>query len=559
MKPKQDSYVIGVDFGTDSARAILLSLKDGETLAKAEAKYPRWSAGKYQEPENKLFRQHPLDYLEALQKCISDILSMAGPFAKAKVAGLGVCATGSTPCPVDPEGTPLSLLPDFSENVDAMFHLWKDHTASHEAEKINAILSNCEGQDFTKYQGKYISEWYWSKILHAYHSAPEVAKKAATWMELCDWIPNLLTGRRGLTQLYRSACAAGHKALWHSAWGGLPNRSCLVRIHPYLGQIHDSYSSTPMAADQPAGVIVKIWAEKLGLPETLIVGGSSLDAHAGAVGVGIQPGVMVVSLGTSTVNILVEEPERLADKQLTHVCGQAENSVLPGLVGLETSQAAFGDVYRWFQDLLMWPIGQFLKTSPDLSSAHRETLMNGFRSNLLRHLTAQAEALPIEGALTALDWFNGRRYPHADENLKSAIVGLDLGSGAPEIFQGLVLGTVLGQKRIIDELEKGGVRVRDILAVGGISRKSPYIMQTLADVLHRSIKVCRTTHASARGGAMYAAVGCGAYKTISAAGRTLAGKVIKVYKPDASKFCEVDRAYQRYLRLGKFVENESAF
>jgi L-ribulokinase len=378
-------------------------------------------------------------------------------------------------------------------------------------------------------------------------------------MECCDWIPNLLTGRRGITQLYRSACAAGHKALWHSAWGGLPNRSCLARIHPYLGQIYDSYFGTPMAADRPAGVIEKTWAEKLGLPTTVIVGGSSLDAHAGAVGAGIQPGLMVVSLGTSTVNILVEEPERLADKQLTHVCGQAENSVLPGRVGLETGQAAFGDIYRWFQDLLMWPVEEFVKTLPDLSFAHREAFVDGFCSNLLRDLTSKAEALPIEGALTALDWFNGRRYPYADENLKAAIAGLDLGSGAPEIFQGLVLGTVFGQKRIIDALEKGGVRVQDILAVGGISRKSPTIMQTLADVLQRSIKVCRTTQASARGAAIYAAVGCGAYATIPAAQEVLAGKVERVYRPDRTKGKAYHQAYQHYLRLGECVQGEDPF
>ena len=559
MKANQEALVIGLDLGTDSARGVLVNCDDGETLASAEAHYPRWSEGKYQDPERSLYRQHPLDYLEALESCVSSVLSQAGQAVRGQIVGLGVATTGSTPCPVNYEGMPLALQPEFNENPDAMFHLWKDHTAKREAERINEILANCASQDFTRYQGKYISEWYWAKLLHAYQQAPEVAENAATWIECCDWIPSMLSGRVGSSQLYRSACAAGHKALWHSAWGGLPEKSCLSKIHPYLGRIYDSYKNEPKAADQPAGVISNKWAEKLGLPETAVIGGSSLDAHAGAVGAGIQLGVLVVSLGTSTVNILVEDPENLKGKRITHICGQAENSVLPGMMGLESSQAAFGDVYRWFQDLLMWPLESLLKYSQTLSSDPSEKVINEIRSNLLGKLTSEAQALPLEGVVTALDWFNGRRYPFANENLHSAMMGLGLSTSAPEIFQGLVLGTVFGQRQIVEELVNVGVRVREIRAVGGISRKSPYVIQSLADCLGQPINVCHTAHASASGAAIYAAVGCEAYPSISAAQEVMSGKVERIYEPDLAKSEAYNQAYQRYLSLGEFVQGGDSY
>ena len=363
----KDGYVIGVDFGSDSVRCVIVDITNGSTCSEAESGYSRWLDKKYQDPEKRLFRQHPLDYLESFKWCINVALDQAGEKIRKKILSIAIDATGSTPCPVDKEGTPLALLPEFSDNVNAMFYLWKDHTAIKEAEQITKALSDFEGIDYTKYQGTYASEWFWAKILHAKNVDPEVTKATYTWVEHCDWIPAILTGNTNPNKMVRCACAAGHKALWHSEWNGLPDRRCLAGIDPFLGQIHDTYVNQPQAADHAVGTITREWADALGVPESTVIGGSSIDAHAGAVGAGIRKRVMVVNIGTSTVNMLIEDAENLEGKNLIHACGQAENSVLPGYVGIETSQAAFGDVYAWLRNFLLWPIENIVMFSPALS------------------------------------------------------------------------------------------------------------------------------------------------------------------------------------------------
>ena len=552
----KDGYVIGVDFGSDSVRCVIVDITNGATCAEAESGYFRWLEKKYQDPEKRLFRQHPLDYLESLKRCIKTALDQAGTTVRKKILSISVDTTGSTPCPVDKVGTPLALLPEFSENVNAMFYLWKDHTAIEEAEQINKALSNFQGIDYTKYQGTYASEWFWAKILHAKNVDTDVTKATYTWVEHCDWIPAILTGNSNPDKLYRCACAAGHKALWHSEWNGLPDRRCLAGIDPFLGRIYDTYVNKPQPADQIVGTITREWADALGVPESTVIGGSSLDAHAGAVGAGIRKRVMVVNIGTSTVNMLVEDAESLEGKDLTHACGQAENSILPGYVGIETSQAAFGDVYAWLRDFLMWPIENIIMDSPALSRAEKGRIRRQVHQKILDELARQAETLEIEDAIVALDWFNGRRYPNTNESLTSAIAGISLSTDAPAFYQALVMATVFGQKKILDSLTVEGVEIDEMIAVGGIAQKSPYIMQMMADILNCPIKVSKTTQACARGAAIYAAVACGAFETIMDAQEKLCEDFIRTYDPSPEKAKQTILLYKKYLSLGDFIENK---
>lgn len=550
----QPGFVIGVDFGTDSARALVMDLTKGETCGMAESGYPRWLAGAYQDPAAHRFRHHPADYLEAFVDCVNRALAEAGPGVWELVRGLAVDATGSTPAPVNGEGTPLALLPEFWENPNAMFCLWKDHTAVGEAREINRALSAWEGQDYTRYQGTYASEWYWAKILHARRTAPAVAAAAPGWVELCDWIPALLTGRIAPEATARCACAAGHKALWHSAWGGLPDRRCLASLDPYLGIVHDHYGGPPILAGEPVGRLRSDWARTLGLPEGIRIAAGSLDAHAGAVGAGIRPDTMVVNIGTSTVNLLVSEAAALAGKDLRSVCGQAEDSILPGLVGIETSQAAFGDLFAWLRDLMLWPVEVILMDSDCVDPATRATIHRELREGLLPHLAEAAADSPLAATPMALDWFNGRRYPRINESLQGAISGLSLGTTAPDLYQALALGAVFGQKRILDSLQAAGLRIDLVIAVGGIPHKAPKIMQLLADVLDIPIRVSETVQAAARGAAIYAAVGVGAAPSFAAAQARYCEGIRRTYAPDPARGPLLDRAYRAYLALGAFME-----
>jgi len=354
--------------------------------------------------------------------------------------------------------------------------------------------------------------------------------------------------------MYRCACGAGHKGLWHSEWQGLPPQECLTAVHPYLAKIGRTFGTSPLPADHAVGVISKEWSENLRIPREVIIGGSSLDAHAGAVGAGIRKHVCVTNLGTSAVNMLIEDAETLHGKDLKHVCGQAENSIIPGYVGVETSQAAFGDVYAWLNDLLLWPVRNIIAHTDAIGRGERGRVCLQAEERLLIELSKQAEKLSASDELIALDWFNGRRYPNQNELLKSGIVGLSLGIGAPALYQTLVMATVFGQKRVIDCLIEGGIKINEIIAVGGIAQKSPYIMQMMADVLDRPIQISASDQACARGAAIYAAVACGVYQSIPEAQKKLCEGFIRTYIPGSKNKKIYSSAYEKYRALGDFVE-----
>lgn len=542
-------YVIGVDFGTDSARALVIDGHSGVVAGEAQQVYRRWTEGKYQDPDKSMYRQHPLDYIEALESAVCRALDAAGENVRKNVVGISVDTTGSTPCPVNREGVPLALLDEFSENVNAMFHLWKDHTAVAEAVEISKAFSDYNGTDYTRYQGTYSSEWYWAKILHTSRTDRDVREAAWSWVEHCDWITGLLTGNLVPEKMYRCSCAAGHKALWHSAWGGLPSVDCLSGIDPYLGRVAETFGTNVRPADHPAGRITPEWAKRLGVPEGTTVGGTSLDAHAGAVGAGIKKNVLVTNVGTSTVDMLIEHAGVLEGKNLKHACGMAENSIVPGYVGIEAGQAAFGDIFAWFRKLLMWPVSNMGLVD--------EKTARAIGDRLIEALTEEARLLDDESALTALDWFNGRRYPNTNEFVTAAITGLTLGTTAPQIFKALANAAVFGLKRIVDSFRNEGLRIDEVIAVGGIAQKSPYIMQMTADVLGCRVNVSATTQACARGAAIYAAVSAGLYDTIEEAQEHLCEGYTRSYDPDPVKKDAYEKLYAKYCALAEFVERNT--
>ena len=543
----QMNYVLGIDFGSDSVRAVIVCAADGQIAAEASAVYPRWARGLYCDPSVRQFRQHPLDYLEALCTCVTEACAAAGETVSNRIVALSIDTTGSTPCPVDRMGTPLALLPGFEENPNAMFHLWKDHTAGAEAAEITACFS-AGTPDYTAYQGPYSSEWYWAKILHTIRQDPAVRAAAYTWVEHCDWIANLLVDRTKPELAYHDACAAGHKAYWHSSWGGLPAKERLAQLDPYLVQVHDAFVQPPEPCAVVLGTITPEWAQRLHLPAQTLVCGGSFDAHAGAVGAGVCAGTMVVNIGTSAVNMIVERVDALHSTGFAELAGQAENSILPGYIGIETSQSAFGDTYAWLKRLLLWPLDGLLGDSA-LPQEQQQALVQHAEQQLLPMLEQAAKALPPQPELVALDWFNGRRYPCNNDQASSAISGLDLGVSAPALYRALVEATAYGQRRLVTGLTEHGIRIDRIIAVGGIAQKSPFVMQTLSDVLQRPIMVSPVLQTCALGAAIYASVGAGLYPSVEQAQTAICRPCQTVYRPDPAIAAYHERKYQRYCDL----------
>jgi len=530
-------YVIGADFGTDSVRCILADAADGRIIARSVENYQRWKAGLYCDAGGNRYRQHPLDYVESFEKCVKDVLEQAGdPSAADHVAGISFDTTASTPAIVSRTGTPLALMEKYASNPDAMFILWKDHTAIQEADKINEAASRQE-VDFTRYcGGKYSCEWVWAKVMHALKSSPELIEDAYSWVEHCDWMAALLCGDTRPEQIARSRCAAGHKAMWHESWGGLPPWDFLESADPVLSVFKGHLYDRTLTSDCRAGTLCREWASRLGLKEGIAVGVGAIDCHFGAVGAGIVPGVLVKVMGTSTCDIAICPSEDVGDNIVKGICGQADGSVVPGYIGLEAGQAAFGDVYAWFSNLLEWHQTLYGEESR--------------RDDIIRSLSEEAEKLPVtEDDMVALDWFNGRRTPDSDQRVKAKITGLSMSATAPHVFKALVEATAFGSRAINERFREEGVAVGDVIAVGGISRKSPYVMQTMADVLGVPIKVSGSGQACALGAAMFASVAAGIYPDIFTAQRKMGQPFAAEYRPDASRHAVFDKLYEKYLSL----------
>ena len=550
-------YTIGLDYGTDSVRSLIVNVENGEEVASAVFNYPRWKKQMYCNAPGNRFRQHPKDYLEGLEFTIVEALKQAPAGVAENVVGISVDTTGSTPIAVDEKGVPLSLTPGFQENPNAMFVLWKDHTAVKEAEEINQLAKKW-AIDFTKFEGGiYSSEWFWAKLLHVIREDAGVFRAAYSWVEHCDWIPAVLTRNTNPKTLKRSRCAAGHKAMWHEAFDGLPSEEFLVALDPLLSGLRDRLFKETFTCDISAGKLTPEWAEKLGLSTDVFVGVGAFDAHLGAVGAEIQPYYLSKVMGTSTCDMLIAPMEEVGDKLVNGICGQVDGSIVPGMLGLEAGQSAFGDIYAWFKKLLEWPLQNILAESTLIDEATKQKLIDETSDKIIAKLSEEAAKIPIaESGIVALDWMNGRRTPDANQNLKGAIAGLNLGSDAPRIFRALVEATAFGSKAINDRFISEGVRIDGVIALGGVAKKSPFVMQIVADVLNMPIKVARSEQACALGSAMAAAVVAGVYPNTAEAQKNMGGGIETEYHPIPENFEKYKPLYEQYKKFGKLIEFE---
>ncbi|MDD2797654.1 MAG: ribulokinase [Bacteroidales bacterium] len=551
----QPNYVIGVDYGTDSVRALLVDAESGAEIALSVFEYPRWKNGLYCNPSKNQFRQHPLDYIEGLEFTIREIIRQC-PDATHLVKGISIDTTGSTPIAVDSDGTPLALKKGFETNPNAMFVLWKDHTAIKEADEINHLCRHWGGLDFSKYSGGiYSSEWYWSKVLHIIREDKSIANNCFSWVEHCDWMPALLTGKTNPKTMKRGRCAAGHKALWHADWSGFPSDEFLVNLDPQLVDFKHNMPAETITADIAVGTLSKEWADSLGLNESVVVGSGAFDAHIGAVGGEIKPYYLSKVIGTSTCDMLIAPRLDMQNIVVKGICGQVDGSIVNEMDGMEAGQSAFGDIYAWFKKVLMWPVENILASTQTVNSEVREKLISEISDNLIKKLTEEAEQISIgESGLVALDWMNGRRTPDANQNLKGVISGINLGSDAPRIFRSLVEATAFGSKAIVDRFKAEGVRIDGVVALGGVAKKSPFIMQILADVLNVPIQVVASEQTCALGSAMYAAVAAGIYPNIHLAQVKMGQGFEKTYQPISENSEKYQLLYDQYNKLGKLIE-----
>jgi L-ribulokinase len=551
-----ERLLIGMDFGTDSVRSVVIDADSGKELANEVSYYTRWGAGKFCDPSRNMFRQHPLDYIEGMETSVKGALAKAGKRAGKSVVGIGIDTTGSTPCAVDQGGTPLALTKGFEEDPSAMFVLWKDHTAVKEAELINKTARTWGGTDFTRYEGGvYSSEWFWSKILHVIKEDSRVRTAAFSWVEHCDWMPALLTGTTDPLTMKRSRCAAGHKAMWHPDWEGLPPEAFLTKVSPVLKGLRERLYSQTYTSDESAGGLTAEWAKRLGLEPGVAVAVGAFDAHMGAVGGGITDRTLVKIMGTSTCDVLVAPQKAVKGKLVPGICGQVDGSVIPGMIGLEAGQSAFGDVYAWFKDLLSWPLQAAASGSRGAKAGPLAQARKEIEDGILDRLAEEAANVdPEESTVAALDWLNGRRTPFADQTLKGAIVGLTLGTTAPKVFRALVEATAFGSRAIVEQFRKEGVPINAVIAEGGIARKSPFVMQVTADILGMPIKVVTSDQAVALGAAMLAAVAARVYPSTAAAQKKMGSGFDMTFKPDRKRAALYDKMYQRYVSLAGSLE-----
>lgn len=544
----QSKYVIGVDYGTDSVRALVVNAQTGETAATHVFEYPRWKKGLYCEPAISQFRQHPLDYLEGLEQSIQGALAGVSEEVRQNIKGISVDTTGSTPVAVDEAGTPLALLPDFAENPNGMFILWKDHTGNAEAEEINQLAHHWD-VDYTKYVGGiYSSEWYWAKILRTIRVDSQVRTHAYSWVEHCDWISAVLTGNTNPLTLKRSRCAAGHKAMWNEEFHGLPSEEFLTKLDPNLAGLRQRLFKDTYTSDEAMGTISLEWSKKLGIPSDVVIGVGAFDAHMGAVGAEIEPYTFVRVMGTSTCDMIIAPNEEIGHLLIRGICGQVDGSIIPGMLGMEAGQSAFGDLYAWFQQVIVGPVREILG----------EDAAKELSQKLIPYLSEQAAKLPVtENDPVALDWINGRRTPDANHTLKATISGMNLSTDAVKIFKALVEATAFGSRAIVERFFQEGVSIKKVIGIGGVAKKSPFVMQTLADVLNMPIKAASADQACALGAAMCASVAAGIHPAMKAAQEAMGSGFDAEYHPNVDKVAVYQKLYQKYQSLGNYIEQHA--
>jgi L-ribulokinase len=532
-------YVIGLDFGTNSCRSLLVDVSSGRELASHVFPYPSGTDGVITDAsEPNLARQNPADYLLGIEAIIKGVVQKGkeadDEFKAFDVIGIGIDTTGSSPMPVDDGGQALCFREDFKDNPAAMVWLWKDHTGYKEAEQITRLASEIRPQYLSKIGGVYSSEWWWSKILHCRNIAKEVFEAAASWIEICDWIPAVLTGETSPRKVKRSICAAGHKALFNSSWRGLPDSEFLDRLSPGLGSLRPRLYDQAYTADHRTGTLSSEWARKLGLSASVAVAVGAFDAHMGAVGAGISRGTLVKIIGTSTCDILIHpSSEELRD--IPGVCGIVDGSVMDGYYGIEAGQSGVGDIFLWFVNTLV----------PERYGKNQEEQF----ANLEK---AAALLKPGESGLLALDWNNGNRTILVDARLTGLLVGQTLHTQPHEIYRALLEATGFGALVIIDRIGEYGVQIKEVVNCGGLASKNALMMQIYADITGRPMKISRSEQTPALGAAVFAAVAAGAkaggYDSVAAAQRAMVGTG-KEYSPIDENRKTYQRLYAMYRRL----------
>jgi L-ribulokinase len=486
-------FALGLDFGTNSCRSLIVDLEDGNELASCVSDYPSGEAGILLDPADpNVARQNPADYFFSLEESIKGALQHAADnspgFNPAGIIGIGIDTTGSSPVPVSSEGTPLGLLPPFKDNINAMVWLWKDHSSFAEAAEITETAQKMRPEYLAKIGGTYSSEWFWSKILHCKNTTPEIFDAASSFVEICDYIPAVLAGETRPDKISRSVCAAGHKAMYSNDWGGLPDKEYLAALDPALADLRDRLFEEAVPSDHAAGRLTQEWAGKLGLKPGIAIAVGAFDAHMGGVGAGVKEGTLVKILGTSTCDIMVS-PKHKGFADIPGVCGIVDGSVLPGYYGIEAGQSAVGDIFLWFVNHLV----------PD---KYGKSVDEKFK-NLEIEASKQK---PGEHGLLALDWNNGNRTILVDVRLSGLIIGQTLHTQAHEIYQALIEATAFGALTIIDRIREYGVAVEEIVNCGGLASKNSFLMQIYADIIGRPMKVSRSDQTPALGAAIFGAV-----------------------------------------------------
>lgn len=552
------SYVIGVDYGTDSVRSVILDASNGQEIASSVSYYPRWKDQLYCNADQNQFRQHPLDYIEGLEETIKRCLIQAGTAVSSNIKAISIDTTGSTPIAVDNTGTPLALLPGFENNPNAMFILWKDHTSIAEAEEINNHAKNFETNYLQFTGGIYSSEWFWAKLLHILREDAAVRQKAHSWVEHCDWIPFILTGGKKSADIKRGVCAAGHKSLWSETWNGLPPNEFFSSLDPLLDGLTERLFNKVYTSSEAAGKLSPEWAERLGLSTDVVIGIGAFDCHMGAVGGQIEPYHLSKVMGTSTCDMLVAPMEEVSSIMVNGICGQVPGSIIPGMMGMEAGQSAFGDAYAWFKNLLTWPLQHVWSQSMLIDTDTLKKLIAEGSENILIELTKQAAQIKVHiDDELAVDWLNGRRTPDANQNLEGAFTGLSLGSTAPKLFRSLVEATCFGSKAIVERFRDQGIPINGAIGLGGVAKKSPFIMQMMADVLDMPIRIHKSEQTCAIGAAMFAATAAGLYNKVEDAMSAMGQGFDAVYTPNRELVPIYANRYERYKNTGVFLEENS--
>lgn len=541
-------YVIGIDYGTDSARAVLVDAADGKVIAGKTSCYRRWGKGLYCDPATQQFRQHPLDYLECLEEVLRAVVEQCPD--RSAIKAICVDTTASTPCFCDAQARPLAMTEGFEENPNAMFVLWKDHSAHREARIITDAAAACQ-PNYTCLNGNdYSPECFWSKVWHIINVDEAVHKAGVSLIELCDFIPAVLTGVKDYRDIKPGRSVAAAKHLWADKWGGFPPDSFFASLDERLVPVKHNLAQGSQTSDHIAGRLCPEWAGKLGLSTEVVIGYGMIDAHSGAVGAGVCPGRFVINMGTSGCMMFVMPKETVGDTIVDGVFGQADDSIIPGCVGFETGLSALGDAYAWFRNVLSWPLRRIAAEHPEL-----ESLMAEEEDRLIASLTEAARQLPLDlDAPFANDHLNGRRSPDPTSEISATIAGLKLTTQAPEVFKAIVEATVFGFRAIAEFLEHRGICADSFVAVGGIPRKSPYVMQMLSDALGREVAVSDCNDSCAMGVAMFAAVDAGIYADIAEAQKAMAQPTSVVYRPNPDVAAYYAARFMKYKAATSFSE-----